>query len=339
MAHRRADVLHAIVSDYVTTGEPVGSKALVDQHKLGVSPATIRNDMAALEKAGYIYQPHTSAGRIPTDKGYRAFVDQIATIKPLSAGERRAIERFLGDAVSLDDVVDRTVRLLSQLTNQVALVQYPSFTRACLRHIEIVGIGGTQMLLVVITDSGRVEQRVIDAGTELTEVQIVRLRSSLNARLAGLTAEQITGTLTELTVDEDASIKLALAAIVKTLSEIVAPEVSERIVMAGTANLVRSNPTFISSLAPVLETLEEQVALLRLFSEAGEDHLAVSIGTENHHDGLNQVSVVTGAYGIDDDVVAHLGVVGPTRMDYPGTMAAVRAVARYLSRFLQGGSQ
>ena len=156
---RKLAVLRAIVRDYVSTQEPVGSKSLVDRHHLDVSPATIRNDMAVLEEQGYISQPHTSACRIPTDKGYRLFVDRLSGIKPLSVAERRAIETFLAGAYDLDDVVMRTVRLLAQLTRQVALVQYPSLTRAAVRHIELVPIAPQRLLLVLITDSGRVEQR------------------------------------------------------------------------------------------------------------------------------------------------------------------------------------
>ena len=151
---RRLDVLRAIVEDYVATKEPVGSRALVERHSLGVSPATIRNDMAALEEGGYIAQPHTSAGRVPTDKGYRLFVDQLSTVKPLSSPERRAIGTFLETAQDLDDVVDRAVRLIAQLTQQVAVVQYPSLRRSALRHVELVPVGPRHLLVVLITDTG-----------------------------------------------------------------------------------------------------------------------------------------------------------------------------------------
>src|SRR5690554_4721805 len=144
---RKLEVLRAIVEDYVATQEPVGSKALVDRHHLGVSPATIRNDMAALEDEGYIAAPHTSAGRVPTDKGYRLFVDKLSTVKPLSPAERRAIQSFLHDAVDLDDVVTRTVRLLAQLTRQAAVVQYPSLTRSTLRHVELVPLAPTRLMV------------------------------------------------------------------------------------------------------------------------------------------------------------------------------------------------
>ena len=159
---RRLDVLRAIVEDYVLTNEPVGSRALVERHTLGVSPATIRNDMAVLEDAGYIVQPHTSAGRVPTDRGYRLFVDRLSAIKPLTQAERQAISSFLEDAVDLDDVVDRSVRLLSQLTHQVAVVQYPSLRRSALRHVELVPVDDTRVLVVLITETGRVEQRTVE---------------------------------------------------------------------------------------------------------------------------------------------------------------------------------
>ncbi len=159
---RKLEVLRAIVEDYVSTSEPVGSKALVERHNLGVSSATIRNDMAVLEEEGYIAQPHTSAGRIPTDKGYRLFVDRLATVKPLSTPERRAIATFLEGAVDLDDVVSRTVRLLAQLTRQVAVVQYPSLIRSSVRHVELVPLSLTRVMLVLITDTGRVDQRIVE---------------------------------------------------------------------------------------------------------------------------------------------------------------------------------
>src|SRR5229473_2119505 len=182
---RKLAVLRAIVEDYVSTTEPVGSKSLVDRHHLDVSPATIRNDMAVLEEQGFIAQPHTSAGRIPTDKGYRLFVDRLSGIKPLSAAERRAIETFLAGAYGLDDVVMRTVRLLAQLTRQVAVVQYPSLTRSSIRHIELVSLSPDRLLVVLITDTGRVEQRTLDLPDPADEDAIVQLRAVLNACLDG----------------------------------------------------------------------------------------------------------------------------------------------------------
>jgi len=196
---RRLDVLRAIVEDYVATREPVGSRALVERHALGVSPATIRNDMAALEESGYIAQPHTSAGRVPTDKGYRLFVDRLTTVKPMSVPERRAIGAFLEEAQDLDDVVDRAVRLIAQLTQQVAVVQYPSLRRSALRHVELVPVGARHLLVVLITDTGRVEQRTLELGADLDEVVVGQLRARLNVSAAGRRLSELPVALAELT--------------------------------------------------------------------------------------------------------------------------------------------
>ena len=185
MEDRKLAVLRAIVEDYVQTHEPVGSKALADRHSLGVSSATIRNDMSALEEDGYISAPHTSAGRIPTDKGYRLFVDKLNSIKPMSQPERKAIQTFLDQAVDLDDVMNRTVRLLSQLTKQVALVQYPSLGRSSVRHIELVSSGGTKLLLILIADTGRIEQRTVDVIHKVSDDFLHDLRTRLNVALDG----------------------------------------------------------------------------------------------------------------------------------------------------------
>src|ERR671916_473865 len=182
---RRFEVLRAIVADYVATQEPVGSKAIVDRHQLGVSSATVRNDMAALEEEGYIAQPHTSAGRIPTDKGYRLFVDRLHQVKPLSAAERRAITQVLEGAFDLDDVLKRSLRLLAQLTRQVAVVQYPTLTRSTVRHLEVVRLTPARLMLVLITDTGRVDQRVVDLGEVLGDDDVATLRALVNSALAG----------------------------------------------------------------------------------------------------------------------------------------------------------
>jgi transcriptional regulator of heat shock response len=230
MHERQLEILRAIVDEYVATQEPVGSKAIAERHGLGVSPATIRNDMAILEDAGLITQPHTSAGRIPTNGGYRLFVDRIAQIKPLSNGERRAIENFMSGAVQPDEIAQRAVRLLAQITQQVAIVQLPD---------------------------------------------------------------------------------------------------QERVVLSGTANLARSHHESASDLFPILEALEEQVVLLKLLADAGTS-INVTIGSEQAMANLQSTSVVSMGAGL-----GAVGILGPTRMDYSGSMGAVHAVARYISEFFE----
>lgn len=348
MLERRLQVLRAIVQDYVDTSEPVGSKALLERHALGVSAATIRNDMAVLEDAGLIVAPHTSAGRVPTDAGYRLFVDQLGTVKPLSRAERAAIEGFLSGAVDLDDVVDRTVRLLAGLTHQVAVMQYPSLTRSSVRHIELVPVGGSRLLAVLIVDTGRVEQRIVDTGTDLDDADgehlVADLRARLNALATGRPFTEVAAALPGL-ADEVAAARLdapsaasAARAVATALAEVLVEEREERVVIAGTSNLARVRDDF-ATLRPVLEALEEHVVLLNLMNALADDaarsqDVAVRIGREITHEGLAGTSVVSTAYGPEGDAVAGLGVIGPTRMDYATTMASVRAVATYVSRQL-----
>lgn len=333
---RRLAVLRAIVEDYVSTEEPVGSKALVERHGLGVSPATVRNDMAALEDEGYITQPHTSAGRVPTDKGYRLFVDRLTTVKPMSAAERRAISTFLDGAVDLDDVVSRSVRVLSQLTRQVAMVQYPTLSRSTVRHIELVALAPTRLLVVLILSTGRVEQRVVELGADLSDLAFSELRTRVNAAAAG---ELISVAAANLRAAVPAADGATTAAVVDVLVEAMVDQRSdERIVVGGAANLARYGDSFDSAVRPLLEALEEHVVLLKLLGEASTGGaVTVTIGAEGPYEQLSATSVVTTGYGPHDEAVATLGIVGPTRMDYPGTMAAVRAVARYVSRILDEG--
>ena len=332
---RKLDVLRAIVEDYVSTHEPVGSKALVERHNLGVSPATIRNDMAALEDEGYIAQPHTSAGRIPTDKGYRLFVDRLSTVKPLSPAERKAIQSFLGGAMDLDDIVARTVRLLAQLTRQVAVVQYPSLSRSTVRHVELVPLATTRLLVVLITSTGRVEQRVVEVGADVPDTLLGELRALLNAATVGVRLSDAAGRLAELPERFTADQRITVASVLSALLESLVEEHEDRVVLGGTANLARFGPDFPQTIHPVLEALEEQMVLLRLLGESTDPSvLQVRIGHENSHVGLTSTSVVSVGYGSESEMLAKLGVLGPTRMDYPGTMGAVRAVARYVGKIV-----
>lgn len=336
VSERGLEVLRVIVQDYVASREPVGSKSIVERHSFGVSAATIRNDMALLEDEELITAPHTSSGRVPTDKGYRVFVDQLADLRPLSSAQRHAIETFLGQSADLDEVLARTVRLLSQLTNQVALVQYPSLATSRVRHIELVPLSPTRLMTVFITDSGRVEQRQFDVSSPTDEVVLADVRARLNAVLVGAVLSDAATRLSTLAEDFPPERRTLVAEITTTLTEQVLANRQDKLVMAGTANLARTEQDFSGSIYPVLEAIEEQVALLKLFAEMEVEAGGVSarIGRENEGFGLGETSVVTSGYSSPGGSIARLGVLGPTRMDYSNNMAAVRAVARYLSRML-----
>lgn len=328
------EILRAIVEDYVATHEPVGSKVLAARHGLSISPATIRNEMAALEDEGLIIQPHTSAGRIPTDLGYRVFVDRLSTVKPLSAPEKRAIDKFLEGAVDLDDVVARTVRLLAQVTHQVAIVQYPSLKRSSVRHIEVISLMPTRLMLILIADTGRVEQRILDLASEMSESTLSELRNKLNAQAQGKKLASLPTLLEAFEGNFAQPAQVNIRNVISVILEMAIERNEERVVISGTSNLARHAPDFNESVHPVLEALEEQVVLLRLLGEA-VDEMKVRIGHEQEDKKLQSTSVITTGYGPTGDAVATLGIIGPTRMDYATSMSAVGAVARYVSRFLQ----
>lgn len=333
---RRFAVLRAIVADYVSTHEPVGSKMIVDRYNLGVSSATVRNDMAVLEEDGLIVQPHTSAGRVPTDKGYRLFVDRLAQVKPLSSAERRAVQAFLDGAIDLDDVLRRSVRLLAQLTRQVAVVQYPTLTRSTVRHLEVVALTPARLMLVLITDSGRVDQRVVDLGEVLTDDHVGQLRSMLNAVLVGRPLVAASAAVAELPDSAPAELRGVVLTLSTVLIETLVEHPEERLLLGGTANLTRNVADFPNSLRQVLEALEEQVVVLKLLASAQDPGtVTVRIGGENEAEEMRDTSVVSIGYGTGT-VLGGMGVVGPTRMDYPGSMAAVHAVARYVGEILAG---
>jgi heat-inducible transcriptional repressor len=334
---RRFEVLRAIVADFVATKEPIGSKALVERHNLGVSSATVRNDMAVLEAEGYIAQPHTSSGRVPTEKGYREFVDRIHDVKPLSSPERRAILSFLESGVDLDDVLRRAVRLLAQLTRQVAVVQYPTLSASTVRHLEVVALTPARLLMVVITDSGRVDQRIVELGDTIDEHQVGQLRDLLSKALDGKKLSAASVAVADLAsrLNTVGTLGDAVGRSATVLLESLVEHTEERLLMGGTANLTRNTADFGGSLRSVLEALEEQVVVLRLLAaqqEAGR--VTVRIGHETEAEQMVGTSVITSAYGSAGTVFGGMGVVGPTRMDYPGTMANVAAVAMYIGEVL-----
>lgn len=338
-------VLRAVVEDYIRSQEPVGSAMLAQSHDLNVSSATIRNDMAALEEEGYLIQPHTSAGRVPTEKGYRYFVDRLSGVMPLSAAQRRGIEGFLSGSVSLADTLRRAARLLSQITGQVAVVAAPSLSKSTLKHIELVPVASATLLAVVITDTGSVAQRALAVRVMPSPEAAARFGAAVNEACAGLTLAAGAAKVRSLAASpalagiDGLTGPTGLAeALARTLEAMGRDEDGGEMYMSGASHLAHQRT--MADLAPLFDALEEQVVLMKLMSalseEAGaEGGVGVAIGSETHTPGLMHASVVTSGYGpAQGGEVAFVGSIGPTHMDYAATMSAVRAVARYLTAFL-----
>jgi heat-inducible transcriptional repressor len=333
---RSVEVLRAIVEDYIATREPVGSKALVERHGFDVSAATIRNDMALLEDELLIVAPHTSSGRVPTDKGYRLFVDRLSAVKPLSSAERQAIEGFLSGSADLDEVLGNSVRLLAQLTNQMAVVQYPTLGRAAVRSIELVPVTDTRVLLILVTDANRIQQHVLELGMVADLSYVAELRAKLNSLLVGIPLAQVSAKLSGFENLMAPGQRDFALEVVDEIDALVDANRSQKLLVSGTANLARRENDLGGNFTDVLEAIEEQVVLLKLINEfkSGESEVSVAIGSENQLDTFSTTTVVLGDYGNAAENMAKVGVIGPTRMDYSANIATVGAVARYLSKLL-----
>jgi heat-inducible transcriptional repressor len=337
---RSLEVLRAIVQDFISSNQPVGSKALLDRHPLGVSAATIRNDMALLEEEQLIVAPHTSSGRIPTEKGYRLFVDRLSEVKPLSNAERSAIESFLNEASDLDEVVERTARALAQLSNALAVVQYPSLGKSSVRHIELIPLSENRSLLMLIADSGRIQQLQVESESAIEEELIQELRGRLNGMLAGSQLSLVQSKLSKLAGEFSPQRRVFVERVIEALLSLVQANRQEKLVVSGAANLAKRDDEFSGQLSRVLEAIEEQVVLLKLLDELRADQHGVGlrIGSELGVEGLSKASLVATGYESRGTEVAKLGVLGPTRMDYSANISSVRAVARYLTKLLETNS-
>jgi heat-inducible transcriptional repressor len=237
--------------------------------------------------------------------------------------------------VDLHDVLGRSVRLLAQLTRQVAVVQYPTLSRSAVRHLELVPLTAHRLLMVLITDTGRVEQRVVEVPVETDAETVAELRSLLNAAFAGAKLAEASDKVGDLVDNAPPQLRALVAGVSATLLETLVEPSEDRLVIGGTANLARGSALdFPHTVRPLLEALEEQVVVLRLMAEVGPSTVTVSIGEENEHEALTGASFVSVGYGSGDQALGGLGVVGPTRMDYAGNIAAVRAVARYVGQLL-----
>ena len=334
MDERKFAVLRAIIEDYVATQEPIGSKSIVERHRLKVSPATVRNEMAVLEDEGYIVQPYTSAGRIPTDKGYRTFVNRLNEVRALSTAESKAITQVLQGAVDLDDVMQKTVKLLAQLTGQVSVIQYPILSNSVVKHIDLIAVTDSRIMIVLVANSGRLEQATVELPKPLSLDSLDALRLKLKSTITDKKFSDVSTLISNFSKTANPVEVKSVEVIVEKVNNLAMESGDQKVMVGGAGNLARLDPDFSKNLLPVLDEIEENVVVLKLLGEmSSSDDIFVRIGHENKASNLHSASIVATGYSSGDSL-SKLGIVGPTRMDYPGTMAAVGAVARYLGRIL-----
>ncbi len=332
---RKRAILMALVEDYIRTGEPVGSLALLARHDLGVSPATIRNETAELDTLGYLQQPHTSAGRVPSSRGYRFYVDSLTHPEDLEDVEARWIREAYDSPRDAETLIQQTARLVSEATSYTAMVLGPRYARAVFRDLKLVRLPGDRLLMVLSTDVGLVEHRVIDLPEGLTDEDLTGVSRSLNEILRGMILGKLTrGFVRSLNAGSTGRRSL-ISTIFDALGRAGQADAEDKVYLGGTANIL-SQPDFgdLDVVRDLLGFLEREHLVSALLSEPQAGPVQVYIGEENPYQELQSCSLVMAAYGAGERVMGAVGVLGPTRMRYGHVMSVVSYVSGQLTDVL-----
>jgi heat-inducible transcriptional repressor len=331
---RKAAILQAVVQEYIETAQPVGSNRVARQHGLNVSPATVRNEMSVLEREGYLAQPHTSAGRIPTDKGYRFFVDQLTEVGALPSVKRQQVKAFFAHAHGeLEQMLLDTSRLLSSLTDCAAVVVGPHHEgSAVVRSVHLVDLGGRAAVAVVVFNNGAVEKHMIELDADDGSEMVAAASAHLNAHLVDrtLAAADVIPASGEKRLDRLTRAVVAAIAAVESNNE------GEHVFVGGASRMASAFDA-VDTVRSVLSTLEQQYVIVTLLREVLDGSLTVSIGAELGLEQLAECALVVAPYAIEGETAGTIGVLGPTRMNYPDAMAAVAVVSRRLGSRLSEG--
>ena len=338
LTERKRKILRAIIENYIATAEPVGSKTIASHPALNVSPATIRNEMADLEALGLLEQPHTSAGRIPSPKGYRVYVNELMEDYRLSVQETRKLNEALHLKMrELDQVIDQAGRVLSQLTSYPAFALSSGASRVTIQRFDLLMVSSDSFIIVVMTDTNVVRNRLVRLPSDLSEAQLQLLNTLLNTTFTGLTLDEITPELMRV-ASHAAGEAYGLISLVVSFAMDVLEHLEQRTVhTAGIANLL-SHPEYrsLERAAPLMSYLSEDQDAGRFPVPQG-DPMEILIGPENVADALKDTSVVVASYDIGDGMRGVIGVVGPTRMDYAKITARLSYFADGLSRLFEQG--
>ncbi len=341
LSDRKQRVLRAIIEDYVATAQPVGSATLVRKYRLGVSSATVRNDMADLEGLGYLEQPHTSAGRIPSDLGYRLYVDALMRQSPLDEVRLSSIRaQFEARIREIEDLIRDTARILSEHTNYLALILGPKLARTVFRTLRMLPLSEHQALLVLVTDAGFIESAVIEIPAGMGPDQLSRFATVVNQTLQGKTLAQVADGLITALRQNLAEYRDIMDQAFDFFTQGLEPGDGKDLTVVGTSRIL-GQPEFqdANKVRQVLQAVEGGVALEALNEAAEDDGIVITIGRENRHPAMQGCSLVTATYRVGGRTVGTLGVLGPTRMDYARVLSVVHSVTECLSGALSRSVQ
>jgi heat-inducible transcriptional repressor len=333
---RKAAILTAVVTEYIGSAQPVGSQHVVDAPGVSVSSATVRSDMAALERDGYLVQPHTSAGRIPTDKGYRFFVDHLGGSGSLDPFGRQQVRQFFDHAHGeIEQMLERTSGLLADLTDCTAMVVGPSHESAAVRSVQIVGLGHRLGLVVVVLADGAVQKQSIELPEDADEAVLSEAGARLAAHAVGTTVTQV-GTV--VTPSGNPTVDAVLASGVLALQALGEADGSEQLFVGGSSRMAAAFDA-VDTVRSVLTILEQQLVVVSLLRDIIDTGLTVAIGTEHGVEPLASCAIVVMPVSVDGVEAGTIGLLGPTRMNYPLALAAAKVVGDRLGQRLGEASR
>lgn len=338
LSEREKNILRYVIQQFILTASPVGSTNITRKYPLGLSPATVRNIMAELEEDGYIDHPHTSAGRIPTDKGYRFYVDSLMDIRKLKNSEKNFIRERLSEGFEANELLNITSNLLSRITRQLACVTYPKLESGILEKIQLVSLSSTRILVVISIKSGLVKTITLELSTEIDAERIEPVQNLLNERLSGLKLNEIRTTFSErfhdLLDDDTSIIRLFYDSVDKIFKDV---QRKDNLFISGAKNIVRQ-PEFEDPerFQSIVELIEDKDIIIHILEKSGEiipEQVFISIGSENEDKKLNDYSFITKEYTFGD-TTGTLGIIGPKRMEYSRIIAIVDYMSKMLSEML-----
>lgn len=336
---REKNILRHIIQQFILTATPVGSRNITKRYEIGLSPATVRNIMSDLEDAGYVNHPHTSAGRVPTDKGYRFYVDSLIDIQDIKDSEKAYIKEKLEEGFEADELLRITSLLLSKITKQLACVSYPKLESGILEKIQLVSLSSTRLLVVISIKSGLVKTITLELLTEIETSKLEPIQSLLNERLSGLSLKEIRTTFNERLHDLIEDDKTSITRLFYDSVDKIFKDVWEKdnLVISGTKNVIRQ-PEFEDPerFQGIIELIEDKDIIVHILEKSGEtipSRVFVSIGSENEDQKLNEYSFITKEYKFGE-TNGTVGIIGPKRMEYSKIIAIIDYMSRMLSEIL-----
>jgi heat-inducible transcriptional repressor len=335
---RKRQILQAIIDDYISTAEPVGSRTIARKYDLGISPATVRNEMADLELLGYLEQPHTSSGRIPSVKGYRFYVDCLLAPPQISDRDIAIIDNWYHTkARRIEEVFQETVKILSRMTRNVSMVLAPQVSQQCtFKYIQFLPLDERRSIVVIVTDTGLIENKIIAIPEGLSHEDLGRVANAINSHLGGLAIDRITTPVLKDIQNDILPDPQVYERAITLLRQVLTVDKNEKVYLGGTTQML-NQPEFrdVDKIKGLLTMLEEDRLLCDILHMSNSDGVIVTIGQENKYSGIHDCSVVQATYRIDGQVVGTVAVLGPTRMEYGKTMSVLKFMQRHLGEILK----